>query len=921
MTAASADRNLLFGVLAVQLDFVSREDLISATSRWVLDKQQPLSDVFVQQGMISSEESQLLGSLVDKHLKRNGGDPKKSLHSIEAFEAIRSTLGNLDDADLRATIEYETLGTPSADPYSTQGTTHSESADAKNRFTILRLHQKGGLGSVSIALDEELNREIALKEILPAHADNEENRTRFVREAEITGALEHPGIVPVYSLGEFADGRPYYAMRFIRGANLQMALKDYHREEIDPAEKQLRFRQLLSRFIDVCNAMEYAHSRGVIHRDLKPGNIMLGEYGETLVVDWGLAKTLSEGFDTEASLAPPVHPTKRASSTDTQVGRVVGTPAYMSPEQAAGRLDALGVCSDIYSLGATLYHLITGTVAFSGNEEEMLGNVQMGRFDRPRMVNPKVSRALEAICLKAMARMPRDRYSSGRELAEDIERYLADERVLAYEEPFPVKAWRWTRNHKPLVISTAGALTVAVAALSVTVFALKTANVRVIASRDEARQSYAEAERQRAIAEKSRGWARDTVREYCVLVSEETLLKQPGMHRLREELLQKGLAYYQRFLEEREEDPALREEVAQAYYFIGRITREIDSPANALPYYERAVDLQRQLLDGSPENHALRASYGTTLNAVGDSLLRLGEIDEAKHLFEQAVEVRKQVAKANPQDDEAARTLANSVMNLGFTHYVRREVDESVSLIKHAQAIRMARVAQNAATNPKLQSDLGKGYYLLAVTSKDRGDFVSSEANFLQAIDIFSKLLRAAPNNLTYQRDLAASQRMVGDLKSQANEPAQAIVFYETARKSLERLRIRNPDVLEYSSNLAGVYMNLGRELEGQEESELALKYRQEAVEILRELSEQAAKVPSYRFDLGIALRAIGNLQAKAGHLDEARRHLQESRMVLAKIVSENPSNREYAVEMGLSVDALSALEAGTTDNSGDSLP
>ena len=921
MTAAPADRNLLFGVLAVQLDFVSHEDLIATTSRWILDKQQSLQDMFIEQGIINAEESQLIESLVEKHLQRNGGDPRQSLQSIEAFEAIRTTLGNLEDADLRATVDYETLVTPPSDPYSTHATAKFESAESSNRFSILRLHQRGGLGSVSIALDEELNREIALKEILPAHADNEENRTRFVREAEITGALEHPGVVPVYSLGQFADGRPYYAMRFIRGMNLQIALEDYHNDETDSSEKQLQFRQLLSRFIDVCNAMEYAHSRGVIHRDLKPGNIMLGEYGETLVVDWGLAKTMGDAFETDIVMAPPVHPSRRASSTETQLGRVVGTPAYMSPEQAAGRLDALGACSDIYSLGATLYHVITGQVAFSGREDQVLSNVQMGRFTHPRAVNSKVPKALEAICLKAMARMPKDRYVSGRELADDIERFLADERVHAYEEPFPVKAWRWVRRHKPLVISTAAALTVAVAALSITVVALNAANVRVRASRDQAQASYAEAQLQRDIAEKSRGWARDTVREYCILVSEETLLKQPGMHRLREELLQKALAYYQRFLDEREKDPALREEVAQAYYFIGKITREIDSPANALPYYERSIELQKQLLSESPDNHQLSTSHGTTLNAIGDSMLRLGDIEQAKDFFQQASDVRQKVAKANPEDDEAARTLANSLMNTGFVHYVQRDVEKAVSLMKRAQALRMARVAQSEEQNPKLQSDLGKGYYLLAVTSRDKGDLVNSETNFLQAIEIFSELLQETPTNLTYQRDLAACQRMVGDLKSQTGQPAEAIEYYQTAKDTLENLRLRSPDVLEYSSNLAGVYMNLGSQLEYQEQTEQALHFHQQAIQLLRELSEQAAKVPNYRLDLGIALRSAGHLQLQAGKLEEAKEYLQESQQTLAQLVKEDPADELYTLELGLTIDALAALEDRQEENSEQDSP
>ena len=161
------------------------------------------------------------------------------------------------------------------DPFATEP--HAWAGSDEGRFAILRLHQQGGLGRLLIARDKELNREIALKEILPAFADSEESRRRFIREAEITGALEHPGVVPVYSLGEHGDGRPYYAMRLIRGVDLRTAIEDFHSGDGGRAEKQLAFRQLLTRFVTVCQAIDYAHHRGVIHRDLKPGNIMLGD--------------------------------------------------------------------------------------------------------------------------------------------------------------------------------------------------------------------------------------------------------------------------------------------------------------------------------------------------------------------------------------------------------------------------------------------------------------------------------------------------------------------------------------------------------------------------------------------------------------------------------------------------------------------
>ena len=926
MSAASADRNLLFGVLAVQLDFVSRDELIAATSRWVLNKQQSLGEVFVDLGILTQEESQTLDGVVNKHLERNGGDPRQSLQSIEAFEAIRSTLGNLEDEEIRATVEFSTHGynsehTPGGDAYTTQdGATQLESADSRNRYTILRVHEKGGLGRVSIALDEELQREIALKEILPSFADNEENRTRFVREAEITGALEHPGVVPVYSLGQFADGRPYYAMRFIRGINLQMAIDDYHqqagsRPKIAVGESQLRFRGLIAKIIHVCQAIDYAHSRGVIHRDLKPSNVMLGDYGETLVVDWGLAKTLDEdAFSTDVSMAPPIQSSQRASSTSTQMGRVVGTPAYMSPEQAAGRLAAHGPPSDIYSLGATLYQLLTGKPPFKGSEEHVLGNVQLGRFPRPREINPHAPRPLEAICLKAMSRLPDERYLSAREMAHDLERFMANERVKAYAEPLHARAGRWIRNHKPLVISSALALTVAVAALSASVVQLRMANARVSASRDEARQNFMEAERQRQIAEQNFGLAREAVQEYYVTVSEEMLLKQPGMQPLRDALLRQALVYYQKFLDERDDDSALQEDVAQAHFFTGRITQLIDTPANALPHYRNAAELQKRLLDEHPEATELLASYGHTLNSIGDAQLRLRNANEARESFQLAVDTREKLAKADPEDAEAARLLANSVMNLGTTYQAAGDLETAVPLMERAQMLRMARIEQFDAADPKLQRDLGKGYYQLAQVRLELEDTEIAEKNFLTALDTFQRLLESDPGEMSHQRNLAACQRMVGDLKSKAKQSEQAIEYYQLATKSLEELRIRNPDVWQYTADLAGVYMNLGQQLSLVDQASAALETMQQAVELLRDLT---ATMPRYRLDLAVALYAAGKLQAEAEQVEEAVKLLEESKQVLSQLVKEEPLDARYTSKLQLTRDELARVNA--LDDSVDS--
>src|SRR5262249_38588614 len=280
------------------------------------------------------------------------------------------------------------------------------------------------------------------------------------REAEMTGGVEHPGIVPVYGLGAYGDGRPYYTMRFIRGDSLKEAIERFHADAAlknDSGRRSLELRKLLRRFLDVCNAIDYAHSRGVLHRDIKPGNVIVGRHGETLVVDWGLAK--ATGRADPSSGERTLMPSSASGSAETLPGSALGTPAYMSPEQAEGDLERLGPRSDVYSLGATLYCLLTGKPPQEGDDlGAILRKVQRGEFTPPRQLDATIDQALEAICLKTMALRPEDRYASCRALAEDIERWMADEPVSAWREPLVRRARRWARRHRPAVTGAAVAL-------------------------------------------------------------------------------------------------------------------------------------------------------------------------------------------------------------------------------------------------------------------------------------------------------------------------------------------------------------------------------------------------------------------------------------------------------------------------------
>jgi serine/threonine-protein kinase len=354
LAAIAADRDLLFGLLALQNGLIDQGRLVAAFQAWTLDKSRPLAEHLIARGDLDAEQRAGVEAMVGLHLKKHGGDPGRSLTAIPAGRSTRESLAALGDPAIEQSVTQLGSGSDGDADRTASFAVGTASSDGQ-RFRVLRPHARGGLGAVFVALDEELNREVALKQILDQHADNPVSRQRFQLEAEVTGGLEHPGIVPVYGLGTYGDGRPYYAMRFIRGDSLKGAIDRFHADESlkkDAGRRSLELAKLLRRFLDVCNAIAYAHSRGVLHRDLKPGNIIVGKHGETLVVDWGLAKATgrADPGSGERTLAP----SSASGSAETLPGSVLGTPAYMSPEQAEGKLEALGPQSDVYSLGATL---------------------------------------------------------------------------------------------------------------------------------------------------------------------------------------------------------------------------------------------------------------------------------------------------------------------------------------------------------------------------------------------------------------------------------------------------------------------------------------------------------------------------------------------------------------------------------------
>jgi eukaryotic-like serine/threonine-protein kinase len=658
----TADRHLLFGLLALQNEFIDKRQLVAAFGTWIADQSQSLDEILVQQQALKEDDRAVLSRLVDRHIAARGGDVTASLHALSSVGSVRDELERLADPNVTVSIAHlkpssHGMAVPSMGQVTSSG----------QRFEIRRPLARGGLGVVSIALDKELNREIALKEIRSDRADDEEYRSKFVLEAEVTGGLEHPGIVPVYGLGTGPDGRPYYAMRLIKGDNLQEHVKRFHanvasgKEPFDGPE----LRKLLRRFLDVCQAIDYAHSRGVLHRDLKPGNIMLGKYGETLVVDWGLAKPLGTQHreqltpTTESTIESPLVPSGSNDGMTIQ-GSMVGTAAYAPPEQLSGNLDQVNERSDVYGLGAMLYELLTGQPPAQGNTlAAVIKMVVEGAIKPPRSIQPQAPKPLEAICLRAIARRPEDRYATAAELGLEIERWLDDLPVSTYPEPLLQRTKRWIRNHQAIVATASAIILMSTIGLGLYSSIISKSNAKLdqknleltaANEREKLQRKEAEDQKQKAIAQ------RELAEGINTFFSEELFgLASPSQLQGVELKLIDALKISSNKIEQQfPEDDLLR---AQLHHRVGSIFIELGEPDQAVEHLTKSVAIRKHDRDGDP------VAYGRSMERLAAAYNLANRIEEADQQYMQTLEF--QIARFGPDNIETLTTAQS------YCHYLR----------------------------------------------------------------------------------------------------------------------------------------------------------------------------------------------------------------------------------------------------------
>ncbi len=905
MARENLDGDLLFGLLALQTGLIGQTELLAAFHAWAREKCRPIADHLVDLGYLDSAQRSAVEALVVLHVAKHDGRVEKSLAAMATGRSAREAIRSLGDSDVESTLQGVGLLDDTPRDEGTLSYAVGESTSEGQRFRVLRPHAQGGLGAVFVALDEELHREVALKQILDRHADDPVCRRRFLLEAEITGSLEHPGIVPVYGLGTHSDGRPFYAMRFVEGESLKEAIGRFHDKaaaKADEGERSLGLRKLLRRFVDICNAIHYAHSRGVLHRDIKPGNVIVGRHGETLVVDWGLAKTL--GRSDPASGERTLVPSGAGSSSETQPGSALGTPAYMSPEAAAGEIDKMGPWSDVYSLGATLYCLVTGVPPF---EEDDLGailkRVREGEFPRPSQLRPFLDAALEAICLKAMALRPADRYPTPRALADDIERWMADEPVSAWREPFLRRARRSMRRHRTLVTSVAATLLAGIVGLAAVLVVQTKANADLFDSlhrETAAKQELANANRALVVARDAAQARFDlaiaAIRTFHTGVSEDLLLKEEQFRELRGRLLGGAVDFYRKLevLLGGGSDPASRRALGNAYAEVGELTEKIGKVPEALGMHRKALDVRRALASEPSADSETRADLARSLVDVTILLEKMDRTDEAMAAVEEARTVLSRLLAEDSRADAIQGELARLEYWSAVAYFRTGKTQEARTNYERARAL----VEPLAAAHPEVvnyQRLLSWCFNDAGMLLTQKGDLAGALESLLRSRELKKQISDAHAEVEEFRRDLAAADFNVGTVCAMMGRLPRAIEEFEHARSTQEQLVRAYPAVIGFASDLGKADGNLGWTLMMMKRPGEAREALERALVSIHRVAEARPNVPEHQADLANCLENLGRVRMETGDIAGAIAKLEEARAIYEPLARDHPDVTLYS--------------------------
>jgi serine/threonine protein kinase/tetratricopeptide (TPR) repeat protein len=866
---------------------------------------------------LSEQDQERLTAVLDGYLRGlECGMPPQPEQLVDAHpdlaEPLRAYLGKL-------TSLHEVAATFGQSSKAATAASDVPDADARRLgdFELLAEVGRGGMGVVYEARQLSLERRVALKVLPFAAVLDAQQIARFKNEAQAAAQVHHPNIVPVFAIGS-ERGVHYYAMQFIDGAPLDRVIRALRgraqRDEPpcgNPAASRVAetrvadgptlvdglargsvlcekwtsrpdyFRVVTLLGIQAADALHAAHAYGVVHRDIKPSNLLVDADGKLWITDFGLARC-------------------QRDLTLTRTGDVIGTEQYMSPEQALGKAALVDHRTDIYSLGATLYELVTLRPAFSAPD----GTTLRRRIDqqepaRPRSLDPRIPVDLETVVLKAMARDREERYLTAQELADDLRRVLEGRPTVARPPTLGDRMVKFARRHRRMALAAA-------AVSLVVILGLGTSAVLVNRARANAQRDFERAERH----------FRDATEAVDRFGSQlaERLADVPGAQQVRRELLGQTLAYYERFVSQAAEDPGLRADLATTYGKIGALYDQMGSTEEAIRAHRQAIALWQQSAGrgATPDDQRrLAASH----NNLALALRRAGRSRESRSALDRAIELQTALAMAHPDRALYLVDLAGSYNNLGLldsetarASEARASFREAIRLQEEAantggdagamwrglaasynnlaalagddkqQAIELhrkaadyqARAAQARPNDSQLKSGWALALNNLGAAQARADQPADALASYRRAIELGKELLRVEPLDRGFRRDLSVSYNNLGLAYSRLRQADNAQRSFRNALGFAQQLADENPNDIESASSLGGVYNNLGIVLEEVGRLDEAAASYQKAVDYQRSVQAKAASVERYRVFLSKHYYNLGRVQRRLGRASDA---------------------------------------------------
>jgi serine/threonine protein kinase len=776
---------------------------------------------------------------------------------------------------------------------------------------------EGGMGTVWMAQQTEPVKRLVAVKLIKAGMDSKAVIARFEAERQALALMDHANIARVLDAGTtkgepggVSPGRPYFVMDLVKGVPITRYCDEHH----------LTPKQRLELFIPVCQAVQHAHQKGIIHRDLKPSNVLVALYdGKPVpkVIDFGVAKAAGQSL-TDKTLV-------------TGFGNIVGTLEYMSPEQAEINQLDIDTRSDIYSLGVLLYELLTGSPPFTKKDLEKAGMLEMLRVIReqePSKPSTKLSTAdglptlaanrgtepakltrlvrgeLDWIVMKALEKDRNRRYETANGFAMDVQRYLADEPVLACPPSASYRLRKFARKHRTALATVAAFMLVLIAATAVSI------GLAV----------WAERERLRAVKAENRAGEResqaiDAVKRFRDAVANEPeLMNSPQLEVLRKKLLKEPLAFFRALRESLQADgdtgPEALARLAQASFDLGSLTDLIGDREDALTAHREALAIRQQLADANPAVTQLQSDLAHSHNHVGVLLRATGKPAEALKAYESALAIQQKLADTNPTVTQFQSDVAANHHNLGNLLSATGKPAEALKAYESALAID-EKLAKANPTVTQFQSDLAASHNALGLLLADLGKRTEAEEESRKALVIREKLAAAFPTVPHYRHSLANSHNSLGTLLEELGKRAAAEEQHRKALAIQEKLAADFPTVTDYRDYLATSHHNLGILLAGLGKSAEAKERNRRALAIFEKLAADFPAVPKYRSELAASHNALGLLLADLGKRTEAEEQSRKALAIQEKLAADFPTVPKYRSELALSHDNLGNMLAG----------